>query len=218
MARTRAPKLDSFSDTRRKAPWRQYINQEPDDQSRRFCDWPGCSGAGEHPAPKSREKADDRHMFCQEHAREYNKSWNYYEGMSEDEVEADRRKDTVWDRPSWHFGTINPKAAMAAAMRAGMGYGVRDDFGVYDEHIGGARDNKSQADPHIHIGPRPGTPEERAMSILDLSPPLSAHAIKTRYKELVKRHHPDANGGDKAAEEKFKEIGEAYRILMATVG
>lgn len=153
-------------------------------------------------------------MFCQEHARDYNKSWNYYEGMTDEEVEVDRRKDTVWDRPSWHFGSINSKFGPKMGMNAGMGFNIGDDFGVYGDSVGG----KSHADPHQYRGPRPGTPEERAMSILDLVPPLSVEAIKTRYKELVKRHHPDANGGDKAAEEKFKEVGEAYRILMAVAG
>ena len=58
------------------------------------------------------------------------------------------------------------------------------------------------------------TAEERALVILDLRPPVSVAIVKTRYKELVKRHHPDANGGDKAAEERFKQISEAYRTVM----
>ena len=211
MARPRAPKLETWTGGRKKADWQRYLNQPTDDGSERVCDWPGCTGSGEHPAPKSRARGDDRYMFCQDHAREYNKGWNYYEGMTDDEVEADRRKDTVWDRPSWHFGTINARGA--------AGYRVHDGFGVYDEHIGGTdRNGRNHADQHRTHSPRPGTPEERAMSILDLTPPLSIDAIRARYRELVKRHHPDANGGDKTAEEKFKEISEAYRVLMAAAG
>ena len=52
--------------------------------------------------------------------------------------------------------------------------------------------------------------------ILDLTPPVTVAILKARYKELVKRHHPDANGGDKSAEEKFKEINEAYQTVLNT--
>jgi curved DNA-binding protein CbpA len=55
------------------------------------------------------------------------------------------------------------------------------------------------------------------MATLDLTPPVTIVALKTRYKKLVKLYHPDANGGDKAAEEKFKDISEAYRIVMGSL-
>ena len=66
-------------------------------------------------------------------------------------------------------------------------------------------------------GRRPRTVEEKAMVFLDLHPPLTMDAVKARYKELVKRHHPDANGGDKASEEKFKQINQAYETIMGTL-
>ena len=198
-------------------PWRRLLDEDEigPEASARACDWPGCEEAGEHRAPKSREEMSDYHWFCQPHAREYNAAWNYYDGMSEDEVEADRRKDTTWQRPSWHFGTIN-----GARARAGFGFGadnIRDDFGVYEEHVGGtwsgAHAGTGAEAPSK--GPAPGSPEAQALQVLDLHPPISTEKIKGRYKEMVKRYHPDANGGDKVAEEKFKQIGEAYRILMA---
>jgi len=55
------------------------------------------------------------------------------------------------------------------------------------------------------------------MVLLDLHPPLTTDAVKARYKELVKRHHPDANGGDKASEEKFKQINQAYETIMGNL-
>ena len=55
------------------------------------------------------------------------------------------------------------------------------------------------------------------MAILDLRPPVTIQALKARYKKLVKRYHPDANGGDKTAEEKFKQVNEAYRTIMASL-
>ena len=59
----------------------------------------------------------------------------------------------------------------------------------------------------------PKSPESRALALFDLNPPIGFAAIKARYKELVKRHHPDAHGGDKGSEEKLKLINEAYAVL-----
>ena len=69
----------------------------------RQCDWADCACEGAHPAPRSRESLRDRYWFCKEHAREYNRAWNYYAGMSAEEIERERRRDTIWQRPTWPF-------------------------------------------------------------------------------------------------------------------
>jgi DnaJ-class molecular chaperone len=117
--------------------------------------------------------------------------------MSEPEIEADIRNDTVWQRPSWPLGSSE---------RAGpfQNHSIDDPFGVFGGHERPA-------------SPRPPTPEEQAMDLLDLTPPVTVAIVKARYKELVKRHHPDANGGDKAAEERFKQINQAYRTVMSSL-
>jgi hypothetical protein len=136
--------------------------------------------------------------FCLQHVREYNAAWNYYAGMSDDEVEADVRRDTVWQRPSWPFATTVGCYAWHATRATG-------GFGVFEE--------AQQAAPRRE----PPTAEERALLVLELRAPVTVAIVKSRYKELVKRHHPDANGGDKAAEERFKEVSEAYRTAMDTL-
>jgi hypothetical protein len=70
-------------------------------RSRRSCEWPGCTGEGEFRAPLSRDQLDQYRWFCLDHVREYNRSWDYYRGMSQAEIEADLRRDTVWQRPTW---------------------------------------------------------------------------------------------------------------------
>lgn len=160
--------------------------------SRRRCEWPGCGEEAAYPAPHSRRHIRLFRWFCLEHVRSYNASWNYYEGMTEGEVEADRRRDTVWQRPSWTLGG-GPEA------RAFANGTIHDDFGFFGE------------------APQPGPPhseEERALLVLDLRPPVTVTMVKSRYKELVKRHHPDANGGDRAAEERFKAISAAYQTVL----
>jgi hypothetical protein len=165
-------------------------------QAGRACDWPGCAEEGMFRAPRSRNELRDYWWYCMEHIRQYNRTWNYYSGMTDEEVEADVRKDTVWDRPSWPFGSTPTSSSFRSSQ-------FRDDFGLF-------------GDGEAHVPNRPETPEARALVILDLTPPVTVAILKARYKELVKRHHPDANGGDKAAEEKFKEINEAYQTVLNT--
>jgi DnaJ-domain-containing protein 1 len=164
----------------------------------RSCEWPGCPDDGDFRAPKSPNALREYRWFCLAHIRQYNASWNYYAGMSEAEVEAETRRDSVWRRPSWPFG--------GAARIDGSGAPLGDPFGLFGE---------ARADG----GERPArTAEERAMIVLDLNPPITTTAVKARYKELVKRHHPDANGGDKASEERFKQINSAYETIMNSLG
>lgn len=167
----------------------------------RMCAQAGCELPGEFRAPKSRDNVREYIWFCLDHVRAYNSSWNYYAGMSADEIESDRHGTTFWHRPTWPLNGMRP------------GQGIRDDFGFFD----------SEADPAA--GPTAGAKTAAmdsetvdALAIMKLSPPLTADAIKRRYKELVKQHHPDANGGDKLAEERLKAINQAYATLMQSVG
>lgn len=172
-----------------------FESGEPDTQC---CDWPGCRGEGRHRAPKSRNEIKTYHWFCLDHVRQYNKGWNYYAGMSDAEVEADVRHDTVWQRPTWPLGGSIGSEDVIDAM--GEFSPQWDPDGGRPRRPGG--------------GARPGTRQAWAVAVFGLSGPVNCEAVKSRYKELVKRHHPDTNGGDKAAEEKIKEINEAYQIIM----
>jgi hypothetical protein len=171
----------------------------PNDNSDiRYCDWPGCRDEGLHRAPKSRVQLKAFHLFCMAHIRQYNKSWNYYAGMSDSEVEADVRRDTVWNRPSWPWGAKMKPEDVVDQMGA---------FGPDWNQDGAERrrpDNTAKA----------GTREAWAVAVFNLSSPITNDTVKARYKELVKLYHPDTNGGGKDGEEKIKEINEAYRIIL----
>ena len=178
----------------------------------KICDWPDCPGTGEHRAPKSRQRINDFYWFCLDHVRIYNRSWNYYEGMSDDQVEALVRSDTTWNRPTWPLGSLNEKPENGAGGHrqgpADVGNGferMSDPFGFFGEDIGNG---------YTPDGNLPAT-ERKALALLDLDYPVSVDEVKTRYKELVKRFHPDANGGDKKAVERFKLINDAYRTIIA---
>jgi hypothetical protein len=163
------------------------------------CAQPGCVVAGEFKAPRSRAevgKPENYLWFCLEHVRAYNAAWNYYQGMSDSEIERDLRHDTVWQRPTWPLGW-----RVAGAH-------IHDPMQVFEQ----GRETRYERPPEK---PRRGAEEEEALAIFDLDPPFGQDELKRRYKSLVKQHHPDANGGSKEAEEKLKLITRAYAFLKA---
>jgi curved DNA-binding protein CbpA len=174
----------------------------------RPCDHPGCVAGGDFRAPKSRLQLHDYYWFCLEHVRSYNSAWNYYAGMSGTEIESEIRHDTVWQRPSWRLGD-----------RRGPGYAdrIRDHFGVFSGRPENGRDGGRRSDDRGRDSVRRAlSAREQALAVFEIEPPFTPVRLKARYKALVKLHHPDAHGGDKAAEEKLKIINQAYATLKAS--
>jgi hypothetical protein len=167
----------------------------------RRCDFSGCAASGEFRAPRARDRLTEYYWFCLDHIRAYNSAWDYYKGMGPDEIEAARRADTVGWRPTWPIGSrgrddhIDPEQLRAAFSR------------LFDEDIFAGHND---APPRT---PQPTTPEDDALAVMNLAVGATPEEVKARYKELVKLHHPDANGGDKAAEERLKSINQAYTFL-----
>jgi len=188
----------------------------------RPCDHPGCAAGGDFRAPRSRLELDRYYWFCLDHVRSYNSAWNYYAGMSDTEVEAEIRRDTVWQRPTWRLGERHGPGPQH------HGHRVHDPFNVYRDREHNSREHNSREHNHRHganghngnaqngAAARAASARDQALAVFDLEPPLDATQLKARYKVLVKQHHPDAHGGDKAAEEKLKIINQAYATLKAS--
>jgi len=169
----------------------------------RGCDEPGCQNVGEFRAPRSRDRlgtSENYLWLCLDHVRAYNAAWNYYAGMSEHEIEADLRKDTVWQRPTWPLGW---------RLASGL---YRDPLHIFSHEDGQPGPG---ADRHPRKRKRKLSDEEKALQVFDLAIPFTLVELKRRYKTLVKLHHPDANGGDKTAEERLKVVTLAYAVLKA---
>jgi curved DNA-binding protein CbpA len=166
----------------------------------RKCDHPGCGKPGEYRAPKSREPGD-YYWFCLKHVAEYNKSWNYYDGMSSDEVEAENRRDEVWQTRTFKFGL-----SLEGAAREGR---LDDPLEIYAKYMkGGSR-------PAAAKPVRKFTREETAaLKLFELNWPFAQKDVKARYKRLARAHHPDMNSGSKESEEKFKDVALAYAVLL----
>lgn len=161
----------------------------------RICDHPECVGEGLFRAPKAPDNLRSYFWFCLDHVREYNAAWNYCGSMSAEEIDAHLRRDTVWDRPSWPLGAIE-------AGRRSDKAAFEDPLGVFAAGRNGRRRTSDKADPLA-----------QHYRTMELVPPVSLTVLKARYKELVKRLHPDRNGGDRKSEERLKAINEAYAAL-----
>jgi DnaJ domain len=160
---------------------------------------PGCGAAGEYRAPKSRRQLNDYWWFCLEHVRAYNSSWDYYKGMSPAQMEAELRADTAWQRPSWPLGRLGAAAWEDEALR--------DPLHI----LAAGRVNRARP----HATQKAPSELREPLQTLGLSWPTTMDQLKTRYKELAKQHHPDANGGDRGAEERLKTINLAYATVRS---
>jgi DnaJ-domain-containing protein 1 len=184
---------------------RQALKKHPDI---RRCDYQDCQEEGTYRAPRHDRKQDIKnnsnwHWLCLDHVRTYNSSWNFYKNMSEDEINASRRRDAVWERVSWPLGDINARAASKPFLRSEpFTYNRKDPFGFFGDPYDG------------HWDDRVFTAQERAaIALLGLSLNYSQDDLHKAYRGLVKIHHPDLNGGSADAENKIKSINVAYELL-----
>ncbi len=176
-----------------------YNYKEESQQVTRQCEADGCAGPGAYRAPKSRAERPDYFWFCLEHVRDYNRQWNYFDGMDGEEIERFQKDASMGHRPTWNFH-VPPHynesiRAQVHAFRTGQELPPRP------------------AAAHAHL-PKPC---RKALALMELDYPVTLKEIKKRYKELVKRWHPDVNPGDPAAEERFKQLAVSYRALCEHV-
>ncbi len=158
---------------------------------------PACGAAGEFRAPKSRTNLNEYWWFCLEHVRAYNGSWDFYKGMSPAEMENHLRADTAWQRPSWPLGSLGASAWDED--------NLRDPLRI----LAAARVDRSRP----RTANQPPADLKEPLATLGIAWPTTLDVVKTRYKELAKKHHPDANGGSRSAEEMLKTINLAYAAL-----
>ncbi len=162
--------------------------------------------AGAYRAPKDRTLTDYQ-MFCLEHIRAYNAQWNFHAGLSTAEMEQEIRSTATWDRPTWKLGSLGAKAKTGRVhVHDPFGFAERTDFDPRRRE--NAREKREEASPA-------GKARSKALKVLDLALPLTLEALRGRYKTLVKKYHPDANGGSAEAESRMKVINEAYQTLKA---
>jgi hypothetical protein len=198
------------------SPLFDRIRVKPD-QNRRLraelppCEWPGCKGSATHRAPKGRDRANEYWRFCLDHVREYNSSYNFFSGMSDDAVAKYQKDALTGHRPTWKMGSIggNKRAKRAAKEFRGADFVTDDPFSLFGE----AGDRRSGHAGKAPEGRKILNAQRRALDALGFEADATRVEIKARFKMLVKRHHPDANGGDRGSEDRLREIIQAYNYL-----
>ncbi|MBB98562.1 MAG: molecular chaperone DnaJ [Rhodobacteraceae bacterium] len=173
----------------------------------RACEWEGCDQAGTHRAPKGRNNDGQYHHFCLDHVRLYNKSYNYFSGMDDNETRAYQRDALTGHRPTWKMG-VNAKAAPEGTAWSDIDPRQAARARAEARMRGRGRGGEARA-----RAPKLKQLEARAFDTLGLPHNARGPEVKTRYKNLVKRHHPDANGGDRSSEDRLREIINAYSLL-----
>jgi DnaJ-domain-containing protein 1 len=167
------------------------------------CDMPGCKEDAPHKAPKNRG-LNDYYWFCLDHVMDYNKAWDFFSGMSQNDIENHIRSSFLWDRPTRRFD--NGDAEDALRRKAWQTQFFTDEEPPSENERGAGF--RFSNDPNVHA-----SPEAQAMAIMGLQPPLDLKTIKARYKTLVKKYHPDVNPDDPKAEEMIKTVNMSYTIL-----
>jgi hypothetical protein len=200
-----------------KSPLFDRIRVKPD-QDRRLgselpgCQWPGCAAPATHRAPKGRLRAGQYWRFCLDHVREYNNSYNFFAGMSEEAVAKYQKDAITGHRPTWKMGSLggsrtgSPQGGSRAA-----GWAAVDPFNLLGD--GEGRGN-GHARPAAE-GRKILNAQRRALDVLGLEADAGRADIKSKFKALVKQHHPDANGGDRGSEERLRDIIAAYNYLKS---
>ena len=166
------------------------------------CEWAGCKDIATNRAPKGKQNDKDYWHFCLAHTREYNQSYNFFAGMKDDAVLAYQKDALTGHRPTWKMGT--GKRGSRPNLR---GTGT-DPFGLFGEGLRSEQQKREEQRPIRNA-------ERKALSALGLEAGATPKQVKTRFKELVKRHHPDANGGDRSTEDRLIEVIKSYNYLKS---
>ena len=197
------------------SPLFDRIRVKPD-QDRRLrqqhppCEWPGCAGAATHRAPKGRDREKEYWRFCLDHVREYNHSYNFFAGMSTDDIARYQREAVIGHRPTWKMGMNGGKpTGRSRAARFGPAFeGSNDPFELFGDAQNADRLKRRETRVIRNA-------ERKALDTLGLEGEATTAQIKVRFKELAKRYHPAANGGDRSSEERLREIIAAYNYLKS---
>jgi hypothetical protein len=169
--------------------------------ARAKCAVPGCDAPGEFKAPLQPANFDgpgDWRFLCLDHVREHNAKYNFFEGMSPDEITRAQSPLAGWDRPSRRFAANGADPPPKWSDFSDPLDAISGRFGHIRQPQNPSRFNRQ---------------ERRALSVLGLGEDADRHSIRQRYSNLVRRYHPDKNGGDRSHERRLGEVIEAYQLL-----
>ena len=162
-----------------------------------ICDWENCKESGSFKAPIEKDNSKNYRWLCEEHIKLFNKSWNYFDGMDQNEIENFLKSDLTWHRPTQKFGSSDNFFNILWTNA------LNDKFNFFKEEKNINNLNGRKFD----------TKDRDAFRIMGLELNASWPIVKKQFKTLVKKFHPDRNAGNKQFEDKLKKITLAYSHL-----
>ena len=168
--------------------------------ARAQCAVPGCRAPGEFKAPLQPANFDGPgawHFLCLDHVREHNAKYNYFDGMTPEEIQDAQSPLAGWDRPSRKF-------AANGADPPPRWSDFADPLDAISTRFRHFRDDRPS---------RFSKAERQALAVLGLGANADRHSLRQTYSALVRRYHPDKNGGDRTYEARLTAVIEAYQLL-----
>ncbi len=173
------------------------------------CDWAGCVTMGGCKAPKSPDRLREYYNFCTIHAREYNKNWNFFSGMTDEDISEWQVGAKHGHRPTWDVRKNTGERARANKRRkAGATSATSEGYNIFSD-----KDGKAVTEaPRKRLSKM----QLKALHDMGLDDGASKDDVRKRYTQLVKQLHPDANQGKRNTEESFSRVVKAYKVLKTT--
>jgi len=184
----------------------------PDDKNKpaaeQQCEWAGCVEKGGCKAPKSPDRLRDYYNFCAKHTREYNKNWNFFSGMTDDDIHEWQAGVKHGHRPTWDVRKNTGERAQANKRRRVGAATNADSYNIFGD---GTKSDETEA-PRKRMSKL----QLKALQDMGLDDGATKQDVRRRYTQLVKQLHPDANKGDRRTEESFQRVVKAYKVLKTT--
>ena len=166
-----------------------------------ICEWDNCNESGEFKAPLEKDNSKNYRWLCENHIKLFNKNWNYFEGMSQNEIEVFLKSDLTWHRPTQKFGSSDNFFNIL------WNNALNDKFNFF----------KHEKNTHSLNEKKLSEKDKDAFRIMELEFDVDWSIIQKRFKTLVKKFHPDRNSGNKQFEDKLKKITLAYSHLKLII-
>ena len=165
-----------------------------------ICDWNNCFEIGKYKAPVEKDNSRKFKLLCLNHVKEFNKNWNYFTGMNDEQIYDFLKSDMTWHKPTQSFSSSDNF------------FKILWNNTLKDENSKSMLNNSLDYMKKLKFDHK----DIKAFGILEISVGLKWEKIQKKFKSLVKKFHPDMNSGNKKYEEKLKLITLAYTQLKKT--
>ena len=162
-----------------------------------ICDWDNCNEIGAYKAPVEKDNSKKYRLLCLNHIKIFNKNWNYFENMNDQEIEFFIKSDLIWHKSTKNFGSSDNFFSIL------WNNALDDKFTFL----------KDEKNPNSFTRNKLSSKDRDAFKIMGLEPGEDWLAVQKKFKSLVKQYHPDKNAGNKQYEDKLKKITLAYSHL-----